>query len=209
MRPKLTYANVTATLALIIAVGGASAFAATQLAKNSVGPKQLKKNAVTTAKIKNEAVTAAKVKKGTLTGTQINLASLGTVPSATTAANAQALDGQSADQLASASKLHCPSGMALYHGVCYQEAVQSANSWTFASITCWAEGLRLPTLGELLSFEFNHFTVLPPAEWTEPEWFTGTQDLAWVASAAKGGSSWGSAKTSESYPYRCVTLASN
>jgi hypothetical protein len=38
---------VTATFALIIAVGGASAFAATQLAKNSVGTKQLKNNAVT------------------------------------------------------------------------------------------------------------------------------------------------------------------
>jgi hypothetical protein len=88
MRPKLTYANVTATLALIIAVGGASAFAATQLAKNSVGTKQLKKNAVTTAKIKKEAVTGAKVKKGTLTGTQINASTLGTVPVAESAKSA-------------------------------------------------------------------------------------------------------------------------
>ena len=90
MRPKLTYANVMSTLALIIAVGGASAFAATQLAKNSVGPKQLKKNSVTTAKIKNEAVAGAKVKKGTLTGTQINASTLGTVPTAQTAQTAQA-----------------------------------------------------------------------------------------------------------------------
>jgi hypothetical protein len=82
MRPRLTYANVTATIALIIAVGGASAFAATQLTKNSVGSKQLKKNAVTTPKVKKEAITAAKVKKGTLTGTQISTATLGTVPNA-------------------------------------------------------------------------------------------------------------------------------
>ena len=101
MRPKLTYANVTATLALVIAVGGASAFAATQLAKNSVGSKQLKKNSVTTAKIRKEAVTAAKVKKGTLTGRQINTSTLGTVPAATNAtnaanaANASQLGGQS------------------------------------------------------------------------------------------------------------------
>jgi hypothetical protein len=89
MRPRLTYANVTATLALIIAVGGASAFAASQLGKNSVGTKQLKKNAVTTAKIKNEAVTSAKVKKGTLTGTQVNASTLGTVPAANSAQTAQ------------------------------------------------------------------------------------------------------------------------
>ena len=52
MRPKVTYANVVATLALFIAIGGASAFAASQLGKNSVGTNQLKKNAVTGAKVK-------------------------------------------------------------------------------------------------------------------------------------------------------------
>jgi hypothetical protein len=78
MRPRLTYANVTATLALIIAVGGASAFAATHLSKNSVGAKQIKKNAVTTAKIKNGAVT----------GPKLNLSTLGTVPEASHAQSA-------------------------------------------------------------------------------------------------------------------------
>jgi hypothetical protein len=100
MRPKLTYANVVATLALFIAIGGASAFAASQLGKNSVGPKQLKKNAVTTAKIKNEALTAAKVKKGTLTGTQINASTLGTVPDASHARSADHATG--ADHASSA-----------------------------------------------------------------------------------------------------------
>ena len=85
MRPKLTYANVVATLALFIAIGGASAFAASHLGKNSVGTKQLKKNSVTTAKIKKGAVTGAKVKKGTLTGKQINASTLGTVPTAQSA----------------------------------------------------------------------------------------------------------------------------
>ena len=89
IRSKLTYANVVATLALFIAVGGASAFAATQLKKNSVGTKQIKNNAVTGAKIKNGSVTAAKVKSGSLTGTQINASTLGTVPTAQTANTAQ------------------------------------------------------------------------------------------------------------------------
>ncbi len=85
VRDSLTYANVVATLALFIAIGGASAFAASHLGKNSVGTKQLKKNAVITAKIKKEAVTGAKVKKGTLTGTQIKSSTLGAVPLAETA----------------------------------------------------------------------------------------------------------------------------
>ncbi len=91
MRPKLSYANVMSTLAVIVAVGGASAFAATQLAKNSVGSKQLRKNAVTGAKIKKNAVTGAKVKDHSLTGKDIDLAKLGTVPSANVANSANAI----------------------------------------------------------------------------------------------------------------------
>lgn len=61
LRSNLTYANVIATLALFLALSGATAFAASQLGKNSVGSKQLKKNSVTAAKIKNGAVTQAKI----------------------------------------------------------------------------------------------------------------------------------------------------
>jgi Collagen triple helix repeat (20 copies) len=46
----LTYANVAATLALFLALGGA-AYAATQLPKNSVGTAQLRNGAVTAGKI--------------------------------------------------------------------------------------------------------------------------------------------------------------
>jgi hypothetical protein len=59
--PRPTYANVVSTLCLFLLLGGASAFAATQLAKNSVGAKQIKKSAVATAKIKNAAVTTSKL----------------------------------------------------------------------------------------------------------------------------------------------------
>ncbi len=91
VQAKLTYANVVATVALFIAIGGASAFAASQLGKNSVGAKQIKKNAVVTSKIKKEAVTGAKVKKGSLTGAQINAATIGTVPNSQTAQTANDL----------------------------------------------------------------------------------------------------------------------
>ena len=47
---RLTYANVMATLALFVALGG-SAYAATRLKKNSVGTRQLKNGAVTEAKL--------------------------------------------------------------------------------------------------------------------------------------------------------------
>lgn len=67
IRKRLTYANVMSTIAVFLVVGGASALAASQLAKNSVGTKQLKNNAVTSAKIKKEAVSGAKLKNGAVT----------------------------------------------------------------------------------------------------------------------------------------------
>jgi hypothetical protein len=58
-RPKLSYANVIATIALFVALGGAAVAAG--LPKNSVGTNQLKRGAVSAAKIKRAAVTAGKI----------------------------------------------------------------------------------------------------------------------------------------------------
>jgi hypothetical protein len=60
--PHLTYANVVATLALFLVLSGGAAYAASRLAKNSVGSAQLKKNAVTPAKL-------SQASKATLSGT--------------------------------------------------------------------------------------------------------------------------------------------
>jgi hypothetical protein len=62
VRARLTYANVTATLALFVALSGAGAYAAGQLAPHSVGEPQLRPGAVTADKIRKNAVTAPKIK---------------------------------------------------------------------------------------------------------------------------------------------------
>jgi len=72
IRKRVTYANVMSTIAVVLAMGGATAVAATTLGKNSVGTKQLKQS----------AVTGAKVLDGSLEGVDINLSTLGKVPSA-------------------------------------------------------------------------------------------------------------------------------
>ncbi|HST69260.1 MAG TPA: hypothetical protein VLI94_06355 [Solirubrobacterales bacterium] len=87
IRKRLTYANVMSSIAVFLILGGATAFAAVQLGKNTVGSKQLKKNAVTTAKIKKNAVTTAKIKNDAVTGAKVNEATLGTVPSAALASS--------------------------------------------------------------------------------------------------------------------------
>ncbi len=97
MRKRLTFANITAFLALFVALSGAS-YAAASLPAASVGAKQLKTNAVTSRKIAGDAVThskiaaqavtGAQVAPGSLTGADINLTTLGKVPSAAVADSA-------------------------------------------------------------------------------------------------------------------------
>jgi hypothetical protein len=66
LRPRLTYANVIATLALFLALGGGAAYAASHLGKGSVGAKQLKRNAVTAAKVRDGSLLARDFKAGEL-----------------------------------------------------------------------------------------------------------------------------------------------
>jgi hypothetical protein len=63
VRKRLTYANVMSSIAVFLVLAGGTAFAASQLGKESVGAKQLKKSAVTPAKLSPAA-------KKTLTGPQ-------------------------------------------------------------------------------------------------------------------------------------------
>ncbi len=63
--PRPTYANVIATIALFIALGGVAVAAG--VAKNSIGPRQLKRGAVTAAKIRKNAITPGKIAPGAVT----------------------------------------------------------------------------------------------------------------------------------------------
>jgi len=86
MKPRLTYANVTSTIALFIAIGGTTAYAATKLPDRSVGEFQLRpgavtaeklrKNAVTAPKIKAEAVKQGKIANGSITAAKLTLGSV-------------------------------------------------------------------------------------------------------------------------------------
>src|SRR5436853_5149195 len=102
-RPRITYANVVSTLALILALGGVS-YAAVRI------------NGKT---IKDRTVTAKKIKKNSLTGNEINELKLGKVPSAAladNATNAGTVGGQSAQSF----KLSCPQDTTFAIGQCFE-----------------------------------------------------------------------------------------
>lgn len=94
---KLTYANVMSTIAVVLAVGGATAFAAMTLPKNSVHSKQIAKGAVKNSDIGKDAVTGDKVKEDTLGKVPLavhadSADSAATAASATNAAHAAVAD---------------------------------------------------------------------------------------------------------------------
>ncbi len=75
IRSRLTYSNVVASMALFVALGGAS-YAAVKLPKNSVGGAQIKKNAVSGAKVRNDSLGGWDVRNGTLRGGDVKNGSL-------------------------------------------------------------------------------------------------------------------------------------
>lgn len=178
---KLTYANVIATVALFVALGGAS-YAATNLPKNSVGTNQIKELSINASKLKGAAVTAPKIAKEAVTGAKVKLSTLGTVPSAqkaslaeqaTSAENAQKLGGSTASQLTSqavtqatkASTLACPSGTTASTGVCFGPKHPAAN-WYEAIEACAKEGMTLPSPAQLYAYGRAHIPSNEGFEWT-------------------------------------------
>lgn len=143
-RQRFTYANVMSTVAVFLALGGATAFATTQLGKNTVGSRQLKSKSVTTGKIASNSVTGSKVVDQSLTGSDIKLSQLGTVPMAANAAHAN-----EASTVGGHSAL-CPQGTTLFNGICFDSTSNAAvPSLEAAFDACSAKGGFLPTVGEL------------------------------------------------------------
>ena len=65
MKPRLTYANVVATLALFIALGGSS-YAALKLPRNSVGSPQIRARAVGSSELAPRSVTSRTINNGSV-----------------------------------------------------------------------------------------------------------------------------------------------
>jgi hypothetical protein len=70
-RPKLTFANIAATVALLLAVGGSSVYAAGQLSKNDVHSGNLAPGAVKNPDLGKNAVTSPKIRDGTINGADV------------------------------------------------------------------------------------------------------------------------------------------
>ena len=113
IRNKLTYANVMATAAVFIALGGSSYAALT----------------ITGRDVKNNSLTSRDLKRNTLGGTRIKESKLGTVPRAR---NAARVGGLSATRLL----LRCPSGTLPAVGTCVETSPRAAIPYGNAAGEC-------------------------------------------------------------------------
>jgi hypothetical protein len=139
-------AMVVGIIALIVALTGTGFAAGFKLGKNSVGSRQLKAKAVTGSKLANNAVNGTKVANNSVTGDDVDLSKLGTVPNASSSAqagNANTVAGHAAA---------CPGGTTLIRGVCFDSVSNPVvSSVQEAANDCAAKGGYLPDPLELSS----------------------------------------------------------
>jgi hypothetical protein len=132
-RPRLTYANVVATLALFVALGGSS-YAALKISGRD---------------IQKHTITGKNIKRNSLGRLQIKESSLSAVPRAQ---NAARLGGFPAERFL----VRCPEGTVPAAGVCIETTAHTPASYGGAVYGCGrtdntaGAGRRLPTHDELM-----------------------------------------------------------
>jgi hypothetical protein len=147
LRQHLTYANVTATLALFVALGGSS------YAAFRVGSREIADNSIRSRDVHNHTLTRHDLARNTLDGSVIRESRLGRVPRASVADNATRLGGVTAEDL----RLKCPANTLPIASVCVESQPRAPVPYGTAAEQCArvanppTPGRRLPTHGELLA----------------------------------------------------------
>jgi hypothetical protein len=131
---RLTYANVMATLAVFIALGGSSYAALSVTGRN----------------VKNSSLTFRDLRRDTLGGSRIKESRLGTVRSAR---NADRLNGVTAERFL----VRCPEGTFPVSNVCVETAARGPAPYGTAAVMCESTdrnagpGRRRPSHDELMT----------------------------------------------------------
>jgi hypothetical protein len=208
--PKLTYANVTSTLALFLALGGVSYAALSvgsrQIRNNSVRTQDLRNNDVRSRDIRNNDVRSRDIRNrtivnrdvlsNTLGGLQINEATLGRVP------DAARLEGRNASSFA----VTCPTGTVFHAGGCFETGARSAQTFAAASRTCGLANRRLPLLSELESLRQQAGMALAGDEITAETYEDGAVDVYLAIDSAGARTEYPIAVSNQ---FRCVAPLTN
>ena len=196
LRSHLTYANVMATIAVFVALGGSS------YAVIRVGSAEIEDGSVRSRDLKDTGIAERDVQRNTLGRRSIREGSLRRVP------RARVADGLSA-QAERALRLRCPAGTALAAGLCFETTPRPTElPYVTAVGACSAVNLgnrRLPTHAELRAYIAQGGAAAPAGEMTstvfESRSTPGSVDVLLMPSQSGFQIASGDAQ----HPFRCVT----
>jgi hypothetical protein len=207
-----------ALIALFAALGG-TVYAAAKISGKTIKVKSLPGNRLKVAslpgnRLKPGAIPGDRLAPGSITGVQIDAATLGTVPSAIHAGNADsARDAETALNAANAANAirvnghsaGCSQGERFFAGACWQAtSSESALTAPAAAAACAARGAELPSALTLAAFSQQPGVALAAEEWTgDITNVSGVDQYAVVTASAAG--QLASALPTATKKYRCVT----
>jgi hypothetical protein len=213
IRGHLTYANVTATLALFIAIGGSSYAAlrigSREIVDNSVRSGDIRNNHVRSRDIRNRTLLGRDIRRNALGPDQIREQGLGPIPQAL---NSDRLGGLTAIEL----KVRCPEGTTGKAAACIETTARAPAAFPNASGTCGNAGRRLPDYSELNEMQRTGGQISPTGEWTSSVYRNpangpdiSDQLEVIVVTTDSEGVTYRRAITADQLPFRCVALPSN
>jgi hypothetical protein len=211
VRDRMTYANVVATLALFVALGGTSYavlhIRSGDVVDNSLRSRDIRDNTLRSRDVRDRTLRARDLGRDSLGPGVVQESSLGTVPRA---ANADRLGGATAQDL----KLRCPADTVAKAGVCIETTARPPDGFLGAINLCDAAGRALVSMPELDRF-LRSAEPLPQPEWTSSVYRnTGNgpnpfDELEAVLLGAGGNVSYDRVYQAVQHPFRCVALPSN
>ena len=142
---RFTYANVTATLALVVALGGTAAATTTMIVKSN-----------------------AQVAAGTIAGHHPPAgAHANLIPG-----SVSRMDLSSG--LQASFTMQCPGDLQAGFDLCFDPSERAPATFQAALGTCMLAGLRLPSIGELAEV-YDNLGASQEAQWTDDYYFDGSQ----------------------------------
>jgi hypothetical protein len=185
-----------------------------RLALHSVPANRLKPGAIPSAQLAPGSIQGDRLAPGSVTGLQVDVSTLGQVPSAVHAESAEAAkDAETALNAANAVNAQtvngyhagCLPGTRLFAGACWQTAPSSGTATLVAAVdSCASQGGELPNAFALAAFAHQPgISIAPEEEWSGTlATFTGKNAFSVVTVSSAGDIS--STLSTQTKKFRCV-----
>ena len=202
LRSHLSYANVTASVALFVALGG------TSYAIMRVDSRDVVDNSLRSRDVRNHALLGKDLRSNSVGGGAIRESALRPVPRAS---DAERVGGKTAAQLT----VSCESGLTAEAGVCFEPTPRPAEGFLTSANVCHEAGRSLPSFEQLDPYVRRRGPVSTEGEWTSSVYLAGsppTSDFERLeAILIKGFAAVDHARVNapNPHPFRCVALPSN